>query len=277
MKHTIRIPPASLLAMTCALWLVAIPHAANAQESDDLDDQPPVRHRILLVKNRFEVAPAFEASINADYKHTLAGGLKLEYHFSDLLSVGAVGFLGGGFNTGLTKRVLETLPNTSPDGNPTPTKVEYRQHLNKIPLHGAAYVTLTPWYGKLAAFGKAFVNFDFYFSGGVAFANLKNTCAIEVCVPNQDPMMPDGDPNNDPGQNDGGRVGLYLGGGIHVFLNNFVALDLTVRDYVFSDNPSGLDANGDLKVDGDDPEFLNHLFMGIGISVFLPLKAKRSN
>ena len=96
-------------------------------------------------------------------------------------------------------------------------------------------------------------------------------------------MIPaDNNPNNDPPLNDGSRVGLYLGGGVHVFLNDFLALDLTVRDYAFSDNPSGADYNADLFVGrndttgNDDNRFLHHLFFGAGISIMFPTTVKRT-
>lgn len=290
-----KISSRSLSKLVAALVGVALsmPGAVSADPDDDdeedaataLAKQPAVRHRLLLVKGRFEVTPAFEATINADYKHTVGGGLKLEYHPSDMLSFGVVGVAGTSFNTGLVNRILNTLPDTAPEGDPTPTRAEFEQHLNTMPIHGAAYASITPWYGKLAAFGKAFVNFDFYFQGGVAFAQLTNTCQNNVCM---DPypgggvdgqgnvIPPDDDPNNDPALNDGFRPGLYLGGGIHVFVSNWMALDLTIRDYAFSDNPSGLDFDADLAVLDKDSRFLNHLFMGVGLSLFLPPKAERT-
>ena len=172
-----------------------------------------------------------------------------------------------------------------------PTKTEFAQHLNKMPFHGAAYVSLTPWYGKLAAFSSAFVNFDFYFQAGLSFAQLKSDCDDNICddpapgVTGPDPDgngplegdPPDDNPNNDPPLNSGTKLGLYLGAGIHVFLNDFIALDLTVRDYAFSDNPSGADFNANLAVQDDDSRFLHHLFMGAGISIMLPPKVKRTN
>ncbi len=245
-----------------------------------LEGQPPVRHRKLLVKKRFEAALAFESSINAEFMHTPSFGVKLEYHLSDMLSIGGVGFFGVPIKTGLAKRISETLDTTVPNNaDPTPTRAEFDEHLNKMPVHAGLYATWTPWYGKLAAFGKFFLHFDFYFSGGLAFAQLKNDC----CSFSEDPepgggsMGPDNDPNNDPAINDGSRFGIFLGGGIHVFLNDFIALDLTVRDYLFSDNPSGLDFNGDLAVRDDDNRFLNHLFVGIGVSFLLPSKIKRTD
>jgi hypothetical protein len=203
-----------------------------------------------------------------------------------MFSFGVVGVAGKSFNTGLVNRILATLPDTAPEGDPTPTKTEFEQHLNTLPLHGAAYASITPWYGKLAGFGKAFVNFDFYFQGGVAVARLTNTCPANVCD-DQYPgggvggdgnvIPPDDDPNDDPALNEGLRLGVYMGGGIHVFMNHWLALDLTVRDYLFSDNPSGLDFDADLAVKDDDSRLLNHLFMGVGLSIFLPLRAERTN
>ncbi|HWN69008.1 MAG TPA: outer membrane beta-barrel domain-containing protein [Haliangium sp.] len=282
--------------------ILATPISAMAQEDDDdgrnvatsLAEQPAVRHRLLLVKGRFELTPAFEANVNADYKYTLSGGLRAEYHLSDMLSVGGIGFYGTSLNTGLTDRILDTLLEVDPGGDtdPTPTRDEYEQHLNDMPLHGAAYVSLTPWYGKLAAFGAAFVNFDFYFSAGLAFAQLSNDCGSNVCddddpgapeeMPNpDDPMgppilIPDNNANDDPAVNDGNQFGLYLGGGIHVFLNNWLALDLTVRNYLFSNNPSGLDTNFDYKVSEKDNQLQNHLFLGVGLSVFFPMRPERT-
>jgi outer membrane beta-barrel protein len=263
----------------------ALPTYAQAERKNPLDGAPAVRGRLLLVKKRFEAAPSFESTINSDFRHTLSAGLKLEYHMSDLLSFGGVGFFGTSIDTSLTDKIVRTLPDMDPDSDPTPTKTEFTSHLNEMPLHGAVYVGVTPWYGKLAAFGKFFVNFDFYFQGGLAFASLKSDCSSSVCndanptggmASNGDVILPDNNPNNDPILNDGFKPGLYLGGGIHVFLNDYIALDLTVRDYMFSDNPSGLDFDADLAVTEDDNRFLNHLFMGIGVSVLLPTKVKRT-
>ncbi len=64
-------------------------------------------------------------------------------------------------------------------------------------------------------------------------------------------------------------------------LSDFLALDLTVRDYAFSDNPSGADYNADQFVGnsptlGDDNRFLHHLFFGAGLSIMLPTTVKRT-
>ncbi len=265
------------------------PRRAEERRRNDLNSQPAVRNRLLLVAKRFEVTPLFESTVNADFRHFVGGGLKLEYHLSDMWSVGALGVFSTSIDTGLVSKIVPTLPDAMSQDNPLePTKDQFTSHLNKMPIHGAAYISLTPWYGKLAAFNTAFVNFDFYFQAGLAFAQLDSDCPVSICNdtspgesrpdPNApgETLPPDFLPANDAPLNSGSRIGGYLGAGIHVFLTDAIALDFTVRDYIFSDNPSGADYNADRVVTDDDSRFLNHLFMGIGVSIMLPLKARRT-
>jgi hypothetical protein len=128
-----------------------------------------------------------------------------------------------------------------------PSIDEFMDRLNTMPVHGAAYLSLTPWYGKLAAFASAYVAFDFYFQAGLAFAQLNSDCPTNICsdkspgkpiMQGGDTIPPDLNPNNDPPLNSGGRLGLYLGGGVRV-PERLPRARPTVRDYAFSDNPSG--------------------------------------
>jgi outer membrane beta-barrel protein len=288
----------SVLAVVAAFAVSgAVSPSAHAEpRQNSLAADVAVRHRRLLVKNRFEFAPLFESTINADFRHVLGGGAKLEYHLGDMLSIGVIGVGSTSLDTKLVDKIVPTLMTQAQKDQMVgmgvnvrePSKDEYLDRLNTMPFHGAVYASLTPWYGKLAAFGQAYVAFDFYFQAGIAFAQLKSDCPVAICSdpsPGQsrpDPRNPndtiaaDLNPNNDPPLNSGGRVGLYLGGGIHVFLNDFLALDMTVRDYAFTDNPSGADFNADLFVSTADNRFLHHLFFGAGISVMLPTAVKRT-
>jgi outer membrane beta-barrel protein len=272
---------------------------AESRRLNSLHSDVAVRHRRLLVRNRFELAPLFESTINADYRHIVGGGVKLEYHLGDMLSVGVIGVGSTSLDTGLVGKIIPTLMSQDqklaqqrgPDNMAgtaddiyirEPSKEEFQSRLNTMPFHGAAYVSLTPWYGKLAAFGTAFVGFDFYFQAGVSFATLNSSCPKIICgdthpgTTDKDMNPPDNNPNNDPALNSGSRLGLYLGGGIHVFLNDFLALDLTVRDYAFSDNPSGADFNANLAVTDKDSRFMHHLFFGAGVSIMFPTTVKRT-
>ena len=274
----------TVLAVVAVLAVSAEVYAEGRRQNT-LATDVAVRRRRLLVKNRFELAPLFESTINADFRHIVGGGAKLEYHLGDMLSVGVVGVYSTALDTKLVDKIRPTLEMTSDPKTREPSQAEFMDRLNKMPLHGAAYISLTPWYGKLAAFSQAFVAFDFYFQAGLSFAQLKSDCPTNVCnddgLSHLDPatgdtIPPDNNPNNDRPLNDGNRIGLYLGGGIHVFLNDFLALDMTVRDYAFTDNPSGADFNADLLVSNADNRFLHHLFFGVGISVMLPTTVKRT-
>jgi outer membrane beta-barrel protein len=287
MKHAILLVVVGVLAMSGEAY-------AQRRQDTSLTDQPAVRHRRLLVKGRLELTPLFESTINADYRHILGGGAKLEYHLTDMFSIGVIGVASTSLDTKLVDRIRPSLEPMVNNMTREPSQDEFMDRLNTMPLHGAAYLSLTPWYGKLAAFGQAYVAFDFYFQAGVAFAQLKSNCPSNICsdpapgksAPNpmydpndpdsQPTLPPDNNPNNDAPLNSGSRVGLYLGGGIHVFLNDFLALDMTVRDYAFTDNPSGADFNADLFVSDADNRFLHHLFFGVGVSVMLPPTVKRT-
>ncbi|HTL39122.1 MAG TPA: outer membrane beta-barrel domain-containing protein [Kofleriaceae bacterium] len=282
----------SLLLALVGVASLASPALAE-RRTNGLKDDVAVRHRKLLVKGRFEAAPLFESTINAEFQHVVGGGLKLEYHLSDMLSIGGIGVFSKNINTKLTDRIVPTLEGTPNDMTREPSQDEFTLRLNSMPVHGAGYISLTPWYGKLAAFSQAYVAFDFYFQAGISFAQLKSDCPASVCddpAPGQsrpggpmgEMLPPDNNPNNDPPLNSGSRVGLYLGGGIHVFLSDFLALDMTVRDYAFSDNPSGADYNADLFVGknaqtgDDDNRFLHHLFFGAGVSIMFPTTVQRT-
>jgi outer membrane beta-barrel protein len=276
------------VAVLAVSGAVSAPARADRRQNS-LAADVAVRHRRLLVKNRFELAPLFESTINADFRHIIGGGAKLEYHLTDKFSIGVIGVASTALDTKLVDKIVPTLEPMVNDKTREPSQAEFTDRLNTMPFHGAAYLSLTPWYGKLAAFGQAYVAFDFYFQAGVAFASLQSSCPVSICSdpnpgqsrpnpmdPTGENLPPDNNPNNDPPLNNGGRVGLYLGGGIHVFLNDFLALDMTVRDYAFSDNPSGADFNADLFVSSADTRFLHHLFFGVGISVMLPTTVKRT-
>jgi outer membrane beta-barrel protein len=264
----------------------AAPAAAQSRTSP-LDGQPTVRHKEELRDGRFEITPTFEASISAPFKNTLAGGLKIEYHITDVFSVDALFFFGSSLNTGLLDQVADSLPTTDAPASMdlTPSRTTALSHANSIPIHGGVGLTFTPFFGKLALFQKAFLAYDIYLSGGFGFAKTENdfqgddkatTCEQFCDDATKDPRDKFTDPRNDGPHNAAFNPGVQFGGGLHLFFNNWAALDIYVRDYMFGDNPSGLDFNNDNRVDDSDRRFLSHLFVGVGIAFYLPTTAKIS-
>ena len=90
----------TVLAVVAVLAVSAEVYA-EGRRTNTLATDVAVRRRRLLVKNRFELAPLFESTINADFRHIVGGGLKLEYHFTDMFSIGVVGVGSTTINTGL--------------------------------------------------------------------------------------------------------------------------------------------------------------------------------
>jgi outer membrane beta-barrel protein len=263
----------SLLLAALSMGLVAGPAGA-----EPLSEQPAVRHKYELRSHRFEITPTFEASLAAYFKHTLAGGLKLEYHITDSLSVGGMVFFGTGINTGLMSQIVDSL---GPDekADQTPSQSQALDHVNTIPVHGGLGVTFTPWFGKLGLFGRAFLSYDIYVSGGFGFAQTSNKFSggdDETMCEHCSDASQQNDPNNDGPHNAGFNPGVQFGGGLHVYFSGFAGLDVYIRDYMFTDNPSGLDFNHDKLVTNADRRFLSHLFVGVGVAFFLPPKAKIS-
>ncbi len=272
----------ALVAWNVAVLVVGLAPAAQAREP--LADQPAVRHKYELRAQRFEITPIFEASISAYFKHTLSGGLKLEYHLNDWLSVGGMVFFGTGLNTGLMDQIVDSLPPSGQETYPTPSQQTALAHANTIPIHGGVGLTFTPWFGKLSLFSRAFLSWDLYLSGGFGFAQTKNEFSgddtLTMCDAKCDDPDPTkhvfNDPRNDGPHNSGFQPGVQFGGGLHLYFSDFAGIDVYIRDYMFTDNPSGLDNNFDFKVDDSDRRFLSHLFVGVGIAFFLPAKAKIS-
>jgi outer membrane beta-barrel protein len=264
------------LAAALGAELYAIPAQARTSV---LEGQPAIRHKLELRERRFEITPTFEATISADFKTTYSFGAKLDYHVNDWFSIGVLGFYGVAVNTGLMDQIVSSLPTT--DANyPTPSQATALSHANTMPFHGAVAATFTPWAGKLSAFGKAFVSYDIYVQGGLALAQTQNDFGGDdnatVCDQNCTDPDPNrrvfNDPRNDGPHNAGWNPGLLIGGGVHLFFGGWGALDISIRDYMFTDNPSGLDFFKDDRINDQDRRFLTHLFVGVGFSLYLPAK-----
>ena len=133
-------PRSTLLAVSAlaALTGTAVTSPTVAHADRALDQQPAVRNRLLLVAKRLEATPLFEATINADFRSIIGGGLKLEYHLNDMLSFGAIGVFAASIDTKLTDRVLQTLEPDVDDATREPSKTESEQLTAYAKKHGLA-------------------------------------------------------------------------------------------------------------------------------------------
>lgn len=264
------------------LWVLAFSAPALAETRDSLEGQPAVRQRKDLRAGRFELGPMLGFTFLQPYRHTAVGGVKVDYHLADSLSVGAVGVFGlAKLKTGLTNEVADAeqaqvdSPQCGGDTDcgriPNEDGVRWDDAQNSLKFAASFRVTLTPFAGKLALFSSLFAPFDLYFFGGAGVLGFKNGAG------NPDPSCApacDGELGND-----GISVGPNFGGGIHVFFSQWAALDYEFSDTMAGNNPSGRNTNessGVNVVNADDKRFGHNMLMMLGISFYLPVDAPRT-
>lgn len=235
---------------------------AAAERRGPLDGQPAVRHREELRTGRFEIGPSFAFSLNRTYRHVFTAGAKLGYYITDYLSLGAEIAAGVPFDSAFTNEIKDSYtPSESAEWN------DRHGRMSDIKMAGDIRAVFTPFAGKMSLFSALFLNYDFYAFAGFGMALLANN-------------------SNDPGvdaTNEGFRPGVAWGLGMHVWANRFVAIGLELKDLIFEDNETGGDrtrgltskeqaAGGFAIVDADDRSYINHLFIGINATFFLPTR-----
>jgi outer membrane beta-barrel protein len=281
----------STLALTGAL--AADAHAERGR--NPLAGQPAIRHRLELRKMRFEVTPQFLVSANQSHLLSLGGGLNAQFHITDWLGVAASFHYTGNLLSPLGNQVMEGLPWSYDQtlGTGQPSKRKFLDHLVGADMLIGLYGTLTPIGGKFSLFNALVANYDFYLIAGIGMARLTTPLLCANVPPAPSGVTPDTsctykadavDINAQSSDNmlgSGIQVAGVFGIGTHLFFNDWMALQVELRDYVFKSNPGGLDVNttdsgkkGVYKLTPDDLYVTSNLYFGVGLSFFLPPKAK---
>jgi outer membrane beta-barrel protein len=248
-------------AFAIALAL-SLPTAARAQErKSPLADAPAVRKRVELRDSRFEIGVGASTTIGQSFYHAVMVSGRLAFHFNDWLAISG----WGGFNltpnmsTGFNDKLLGVLDSSSKDR--TPTRDEALAGMNKIGEAFAGQLELIPFTGKFGLFSKLFMNYDFYAFGGPGFVDFK------ADTPCSTPMV----------DRSCAVTGLKIGGtfglGMHLFANDFFALNIEVRDLFVKNNAAGRDTTGDRFADDHDLTWGSNFITGLNLMFFLPGRA----
>ena len=261
------------IALPCFLLALSltIPGVAHAQRRSPLADAPAIRKRVELREVRLEFGAGLASTINQTFYHGLMVDLRLGFHINDWLSVSGFGaFNLASVGTGFHDELISTLPEpATPDSKSdfrAPSKSTADSTINKASMILGGQVELTPFTGKYSLFGALFAHYDFYVFGGAAAVNLKaaNTSSATTCGSGK---------NTTQCVVTGMKVGGTFGAGFHSFFNNFLALNVELRDLLIKDNPAGRDVNGDTFANNDDLTWTSHLLVSLGLTVFLPSTA----
>jgi len=252
---------------------LALPSVAHAQRRSPLADAPAIRKRVELRQTRLEFGAGIGSTINQTFYHGVMVNVHLGFHITDWLSVAGFGaFNVASLATGFHDELLPTLPTTMGSGieGRTPVRGDANASINKPSALFGGQLELTPFTGKFAALGALFAHYDFYVFGGAAGVNLAAVnSGARACTD----TFPVGQ-TSDPGcVVTGLKLGGTFGAGFHSFINDFLALNVEVRDVLIKDNPAGRDVNGDGGTDNHDLTWTSHLLATIGLAVYLPSTA----
>jgi outer membrane beta-barrel protein len=258
-------------AFVAALLVTLAPLAAQAQRKSPLEDAPAIRKRVELRETRFEGGVGFGTTLNQDFYHTMMVDLKLGFHITDWLSIsGMAGFGVANLQTGFQQRLDETLPGAgmNPSVPREPTAAAAQASMSKIKAVLAAQLEFTPFTGKYSLFGKIFAHYDFYLFGGAGALSLAATdTTLPACT--------DGGTATSCAVT-GFKVGGNAGVGLHTFFNNWLALNVELRDIITQINPAGRDVNGDGFANSNDLGWGSTFMVNANLTVYLPALASIS-
>jgi outer membrane beta-barrel protein len=221
-----------------------------------------IRKRLELRDKRFEFGVGVGVTIGQDFYNALLVMPKLAFHFTDWLSLAAV----GGYN--VTPTWKSTFNGNVTDGLAqqssfkSPSASDALGTMNHIKAVGLGQLEFIPLSGKIALLSSIFSYFDFYVLAGAGVVILDGPGTAVNC-------------NNCQVYTATELTGNF-GAGAHAFLSNYAAINLEIRDLLYKNNASGRDVNGDRVVNSFDVEWTNNWLFSLNLQFFAPFKAKIS-
>ncbi|MFA5625345.1 MAG: outer membrane beta-barrel domain-containing protein [Bradymonadales bacterium] len=244
----------SLLALIIVMGF-GLPQISLAAEEEEgassLEKGPPVRHLMLLRSGRFEIQPQAGFGVNQSFHRSIAFGGGLAYYFNNYLGLGA-NFVYAPFH--LKTSELEKVAKDDYDDDVKLTLAVARPQM--IFDVGLIY---TPIMGKFSLFGWI-LNYDFHIYGGFGAIIMDSVCGAggSECNPYKNASL--------EGIKFAGAIGL----GVRLFFNNYLALNMEIRDYMSSYADYSRNQN-------DKRESFKNLVVGsFGFSIFLPISVYMS-
>lgn len=235
-----------------ALALLALPALAAAQSKSDAfaGKIPPVSGQLFRTAGRLELTLGGAMSLNDAFFTKYFGSAKLGYHLTEFWSVGVHAAGGAVSQTG--SAVVCSAATGCRDADET--------DLRQVPGRIRAIVGLegawTPVYGKLNVLAEQVAHFDLSILAGPDLVL-------------HDEVLSTGDAaalaasGGSPGSKS--AVGAHFGVGARLFLAEWGALRLTVKDVVYPVKVPNNALGG-----GSGTDWQNQLFTELGFSLFFP-------
>ena len=234
-------------ASLALLGLLALaPAAARGSEADAFENRvKPISGQLYQKAGRFELSPGAEISLNDAFFQKFLFGGKLTYHFTEWLSLSGSGAVGPSRATGST---LVCPPN---DACRPATEAQLAAVPGEILMKAGGEIGFSPVYAKLNLLAEKAIHFDLSLLLGADWISYR-----EILPPPTSPGVA-----VDPGKVSaiGGHVGL----GTRVFLSEWAALRVEVKDCVYRVDVAG------------NTRWQQQLFVETGLSFFVPFHNRR--
>jgi outer membrane beta-barrel protein len=237
-----------------ALAFLGATAAASSAMAQEIQIRGPLanavscRHCVEYRTGRVSLSPTFGMTLQDEYDRTMFVGLNAQYHFNEVIALGAWGAFGAiHIPTPLASQIQDRLsmggsPSTPniPDGSKFTQQVGQLNWILSVPQ-----LTLVPLRGKLALFQNIFIDTDFYIFGGLGIIGLSERANF--------PENPGGTVGTTP---DAGALAANqvarasrvaftgtFGVGLNFYITHFLSLAVEYRAFPFSWNTMGTDEN----------------------------------
>lgn len=240
--------PTVVLAMT-----LATPVVASAEDVGGLDDAPLVRQQLQLRGERHELSVALGMSMNDAFVRGWAPTLGYTYYLANWFGVGAdlninACAFGLDCRTDLAERIEGVDENLRSGG---------LDDISVLSTLVSPYAALVPISGKIGVLGTTVLNWDVYLMVGgslVLSDNAGDGKAIEA----------------------GSTLAPMLGIGQRFFIDDSMAVTVSLRDYIINRELNGATAGEETGADKVEKEIENRFFFNVGVSFFFPTAVKTS-
>ncbi len=243
-------------ALVALIAAAATPVVARAQTRADAfaGRIPPISGQLYRKAGRVELSLTGNVSLADAFFTKYFGGVKLGYHLTESVSVAVHGMSGTSVASG--SAVLCTRTGGCAGA--------FDEMLFQVPGQvrwiGGAEVAWAPVYGKLSVLAETITHFDLSVLGGV------DLIAHDRILSGR-PSAAGGDSEAATLAASGGSppvenaIGGHVGLGARIFLTEWMAARLEVKDYLYTVNVPNIGGKSDLQ---------HQFFTELGLSFFLP-------
>jgi outer membrane beta-barrel protein len=248
-------PATTTRAAALALLVAALlPGAARATSKADAFEGKikPISGQLYSKAGRWEVTPTLDLSFNDAFWNKYMAGLKVGYHFTEFLSVGASYAMG---MVSATSSAVVCPPN---QGCHPASPEQLWQVPGAIRSMAGVEVAWAPVYGKLNLAAEQVLHFDLALLAGPDLIWHDEVLARDAA---EALAAAGGKPSTTS------ALGGHLGLGVRFYINRFLALRIDVKDYIYSVKiPNWIEGTSTQP----HSALQNQLFFELGLSFFFP-------